>query len=281
MYKQWQYFVLAVGFFTRFPVPSQPNFVESDLNHATKFFPLVGLLIGIFSASIFYVCSLLLTQPNAVLISMAATIYLTGAFHEDGLADSADGLGGGYSREQVLTIMQDSRLGTYGAAALFFVLMAKFQVLVALQKDFVVFGLVAGHALSRLCAVWLINSLPYAKPDNQYTSKAKPLATQISKAGFICANIFGLLPMLLIIWIIFVATHGFWLVCLIFVALQVLCIGGAWWWWRCLLARKLGGYTGDNLGAMQQITELAFYFAGLIYLALFNKEFFGLLDKTF
>ena len=279
MRKQWQFFCLAIGFFTRIPVPSLPNFQESDLNHATPYFPLVGLIIGILAALSYYVATLLFTQPIAVLLSMAVTIALTGAFHEDGLADSADGLGGGWEREQVLTIMQDSRLGTYGAIALLLMLMAKFQILSALDPDFVVLGLVAAHALSRLCAVWLIVSLPYAKAESNITSKAKPLSTKISKVGFVWANMVGLLPTLFIIWIFFVATHGFWQISLIFVGLLVLLIGGVWWWWRNLLARKLGGYTGDNLGAMQQITELAFYFAALIYLQLLDKDFFGLLDK--
>ena len=120
--KQWRYFLLAVGFFTRIPVPSFADFQEVELNHSVKYFPLVGILIGCLGALSFYLASLILPQKIAVLISMAATIYATGAFHEDGLADSADGMGGGWQREQILTIMQDSRLGTYGAVALFFAL---------------------------------------------------------------------------------------------------------------------------------------------------------------
>ena len=277
MRKQWQYFLLAVGFFTRIPVPSFVDFQETDLNHATPYFPLVGLIIGILAALSYYLASLLFTQPIAVLISTAVSIYATGAFHEDGLADSADGLGGGWEREQVLTIMQDSRLGTYGAMALFLMLIAKFQVLSALHTHWVILSLIAAHTLSRLCAVWLIVSLPYAKTDANYISKAKPLSTQISSRGLVCANFFGLLPTLLLAWLLLIPTHGFWQMALLFVALLSLLVGAVWWWWRRLLLRKLAGYTGDNLGALQQMTELAFYFAALSFQQFMQHNSFGLL----
>lgn len=273
MRNQCKYFLLALGFFTRIPVPNFADFQESDLNHATKYFPLVGVIVGFFAALSFYISALLFTQVIAVLISMAVTIYVTGAFHEDGLADSADGLGGGWQREQILTIMQDSRLGTYGAVALFLMLMAKFQVLFALQPHWVVVGLIAAHALSRLCAVWLIASLPYAKP----LGKAKPLSTQINNSDLWLANFFGLLPTLLLVWLIYIATMAFWQVALIFIVLLILLVGAVWWWWRNLLERKLGGYTGDNLGAIQQMTELAYYFAALSWQQLMAHNFFGLL----
>ncbi|MBC7755754.1 MAG: adenosylcobinamide-GDP ribazoletransferase [Bdellovibrio sp.] len=272
MLKQWQYFLLAVGFFTRIPMPNFKDFQETDLNYASKYFPLVGIIIGLLAALSFYIATLLFTQAIAVLISMAVTIYATGAFHEDGLADSADGLGGGWQREQVLTIMQDSRLGTYGAVALFLMLMAKFQVLSALHTHWVVLGLIAAHALSRLCAIWLIASLQYAKP----VGKAKPLSTQINKNGLWLANFFGLLPTLLLVCLIYIATWAIWQVALIFIALLILLVGAVWWWWRKLLLRKLGGYTGDNLGALQQMTELAYYFAALILQQLMAHNFFGL-----
>lgn len=265
MRKQWQYFLLAVGFFTRIPVPSQPNFQEADLNCATQYFPLVGFLIGILAALSFYAASLLFTQSIALLISMAVTIYATGAFHEDGLADSADGLGGGWGREQVLTIMQDSRLGTYGAVTLFFVLMAKFQFLNAMHADMVILTVVCAHPLSRLSAVWLMAALPYAKTNTNYSGKSKPLATQISRRDLTIATMFGLLPVLFLVVLIH-NTIGHWHATLSFVLLLAGAIAAAWWWWRALLKRKLDGYTGDTLGAIQQISEIMFYLASLAWL---------------
>ena len=266
MRKQWQYFLLAIGFFTRIPVPSQANFQESDLNHSVKYFPLIGLLVGILAALIYTIFGQIFPHSIAILASMAATVFATGAFHEDGLVDSIDGLGGGWRREQVLTIMQDSRLGTYGAAALFFVLLAKFQLLSSMNKDMIGLALVSAHPLSRLCAVWLMAALPYVKA----SGKSKPLATAISRKDCCIASLFGLLPTLALVWIIYVATQGFWQITLGYVCLLAGALGAGWWWWRALLVRKLGGYTGDTLGAMQQISEIMFYLASLAWLQMID-----------
>ena len=137
---QWRYFLLAVGFFTRLPVPALPDFQETELNHAARYFPLVGLLVGLMAAVTWWLASWVLPPALAVLCSMAATIYVTGAFHEDGLADSADGLGGGMDRARQLEIMQDSRLGSYGAIALVGVLLFKFQALSALTPAILPFA---------------------------------------------------------------------------------------------------------------------------------------------
>jgi adenosylcobinamide-GDP ribazoletransferase len=265
MQKQWRYFLLALGFFTRIPVPSFSDFQESDLNGSAKYFPLIGLIIGVIGALSFYLSSLVFPHTVAILISMAATIYATGAFHEDGLADSADGLGGGWQREQVLTIMQDSRLGTYGAVALFLVLMFKFQLLTAMHIDTAMLVLICAHPLSRLCAIWLMAALPYAKADSKSSGKAKPLATQISRRDFWIANLFGLLPLLILLALIQI-TIGNWQATLGYVCWLFAAIGAGWFWWQSLLKRKLGGYTGDTLGAIQQISEIMFYFASLAWL---------------
>lgn len=262
MRKEWRYFLLAVGFFTRIPVPQFDDFKAEELNHAAKYFPLVGILVGLVGALAFFVATLIFPQSIAVLISMASTIWLTGAFHEDGLADSIDGMGGGFEREQVLTIMQDSRLGTYGAIALFFALFCKFQLLSHMHPAFVPLVLVAGHALSRLAAVWVMATAAYVKPDG----KAKPLATQISGRHLVIANLFGLLPMLLIMVLLAVFQHSPWVIAkLLFMTLMP--VLAAWVWWRAKLRKRLGGYTGDTLGATQQIIELVFYLGVLAWSA--------------
>jgi adenosylcobinamide-GDP ribazoletransferase len=257
MLKQWHYFLLALGFFTRIPVPSLANFQESDLNQSVKYFPLIGIIVGFIGAMSFYVAHSFCPKSIAVLVSMATTVYLTGAFHEDGLADSADGLGGGYDRERILTIMQDSRLGTYGAIALFLMLMAKFQTLNTLHIAIIPTMLIVGHALSRLSAVWIMATLSYAKPDG----KAKPLATEVGKFDLIVANFFGLLPFLVFL---VVSEHSLLsAVKLVFVTLTLQLI--TFVWWRIKIRKWLGGYTGDTLGAMQQMSELAFYLGVLIW----------------
>jgi adenosylcobinamide-GDP ribazoletransferase len=258
--KEWRYFLLALGFFTRIPVPHFANFQESELNHSAKYFPLIGIIIGIVAALSFYLSELIFPQTIAVIVSMASTIYLTGAFHEDGLADSADGLGGGWDKERILTIMQDSRLGTYGATALFLVLFTKYLTLNAMQSILVPAVLICAHALSRLSAVWVMRSLIYVK----FSGKSKPLATEIKGVNFVLAHVFGLLPIATVL--------GFMLVnndagkCIIALVLMVLVpVLLSWLWWRNKIKYWLGGYTGDTLGAMQQITELVFYLGVLAW----------------
>ncbi|HSI24952.1 MAG TPA: adenosylcobinamide-GDP ribazoletransferase [Methylotenera sp.] len=262
----WQDFLLAVGFFTRIPVPSHADFQESDLNRSVKYFPLVGCIVGLIGVAAFYLAMQVFTHPIAVLISMAATIFVTGAFHEDGLADSADGLGGGWGREQVLAIMQDSRLGTYGAIALFIALMAKYQLLAAMHADTVIAVLICAHALSRLSAVWLMAALPYTKS----SGKAKPLATEVSRVDLWIANIFGLLPLLTLLALL-QNSLGNWRATLSLFLFLLGTISAVWWWWRMLLKRKLGGYTGDTLGAIQQLSEIMFYLASLAWLQFINN----------
>ena len=260
MQKEWKYFLLALGFFTRIPVPSFADFQESDLNHSAKYFPLIGIIVGLVGAGSYAISAQFLPQNVAVLISMMATIYLTGAFHEDGLADSADGIAGGWAREQILTIMQDSRLGTYGAVALFLALLAKFQLLSSLDSCIVPFALIAGHALSRLSAVYVMATLNYTKPEG----KAKPLATQVCLLDMSVATVFGLLPFFAMIALLLINNHSP-SVTIKFVLMVLIPVLLSWFWWRHKIHKWLGGYTGDTLGAMQQIVELAFYFGLIVW----------------
>ena len=258
--KEWRYLLLAVGFFTRIPVPSLANFEEQELNYSAKYFPLVGIIVGMVGAGVFVLAAKIFPANIAVLLSMVATIYVTGAFHEDGMADSMDGIGGGWDRERILTIMQDSRLGTYGALALFLMLFAKFQVLSALPVNSVAYVLIAAHALSRLCAVYVMTTLSYVKT----SGKAKPLAVAVQLKDLVVATIFGLLPLVLLYWYLLsdaIDVRDL----LIFTLSWLLCVGFIWVWWRNKIKRWLGGYTGDCLGAMQQMTELAFYLGVLAY----------------
>ncbi len=246
---EWRYWLLALGFFTRIPVPAMANFQESDLNHAVKYFTLVGWLVGSVVAMVYGLAVHYLPSNIAVLLSMIASLYLTGCFHEDGLADAADGLGGGWDKEQVLRIMQDSRIGSYGAAALVMALLAKYALLSALSMTYLPWVLIAGHSLSRYTALCLIFRQSYVRGEG----KAKPLASNITSAEFAFASIPGLLPMLLLpikLWA------------------SMLLVLGVYIWFSRLLQRRIGGYTGDCLGAMQQLTEVTFYLALLIMVGL-------------
>ncbi len=240
MKKQLQLFFTALAFFTRIPCAAWGGHSEEDLNHAAKYFPLVGVVVGALAALVYQAASAMLPASLAVLLSMVSTLLLTGAFHEDGLSDAVDGLGGGWGKEQALAIMKDSRIGSYGAIALVMALLIKFQLLASLPPALVSAVLVAGHGLSRFAAVTLMYFQRYVRENG----KAKPLAQHISGQGLLVAAIFGLVPLALL------APHLWW-------ALLPVVVVGAWFARK--LARRLGGYTGDCLGAMQQLCELAFY----------------------
>lgn len=246
--RQWRLLKTALVFFTRVPL-MLPDYDEADLARSTRYFPLVGLLVGAFGALVFWLGDFLLPLELAVLLSMVATLLLTGAFHEDGLSDAVDGLGGGWEKEQVLTIMTDSRVGSYGAIAIVLALLIKFQALSHLSAAMIPLALVAGHALSRFCATLVIATQSYVKPEG----KAKPLATQITPGELLVAAVFGLLPLVLLD------------IRLLFALVPVTLV---WFWFSAKIRSRIGGYTGDCLGAMQQLTEVAFYLGLLVSIAL-------------
>lgn len=249
--RELEYFFGALRFFTRLPVPVWVGHSAEALNRSARYFPAVGLVIGGIGALVFLGASLFWPQAVAVLLSMAATIYATGAFHEDGLADMVDGLGGGWDKLRILEIMKDSRVGSYGVVALVLALLGKFVLLVALDATLVPFALLAGHAVSRFCSTVLLATMDYVRED--LLAKAKPLATRLSGGemlvalGFVIA-VLALLPLEK-------AVAG--------CALATL----ATFWLADKFKRWLGGYTGDCLGATQQVSEIAFYLGLLASLA--------------
>lgn len=249
--RNWRYLLTAVMFFTRIPVRLQ-DFDEANLNKSTRFFPLVGILVGLVGAAVFWFCNKLLPIEIAVLLSMVATVLLTGAFHEDGLADAIDGLGGGWTKEQVLAIMVDSRIGSYGAIGLVLALLTKYQALSYQTATLIPASIIAGHAISRLCAVLVMATQSYVKTEG----KSKPLATQLSLVELVMATFFGLLPLT------FLAVKYL---------LALLPVVIVWLWFSIKIKKRIGGYTGDCLGAMQQLTEIAFYVGLLASAGMFAK----------
>jgi adenosylcobinamide-GDP ribazoletransferase len=241
--RELEYFFAALRFFTRLPVPRWVGHSSEQLNHAARYFPLVGVIVGTIGAAVTLAALQLWPAPLAVLLGMVATLLATGAFHEDGLADTIDGLGGGWTREDVLRIMKDSRIGSYGAIGIALALLAKFEALAALPATSLFAALVAGHAVSRFASTTLIYALDYARDDT--SSKSKPLATRMGRGELALAGLFGLAPCLLLPATRVAAALALVLVVTILAARH--------------LVRRIGGYTGDCLGATQQLTELAFY----------------------
>ena len=132
MRYQVELFLTAVAFFTRIPIPAAVPWSPQRLNQSARYFPWIGWLVGGAAAAVLGLALQVLPVSVAVVLSIAATLRLTGAFHEDGFADACDGLGGGWQRDEVLRIMKDSRIGSYGAAGLALMLLAKAAALIEL-----------------------------------------------------------------------------------------------------------------------------------------------------
>jgi len=241
--REIESFLGAVRFFTRLPVPGWVGHSAEGLNRSARYFPAVGLLVGGIGALVYLAALQLWPQPAAVLLSLAATIYATGAFHEDGLADTVDGIGGGWDKLRILEIMKDSRVGSYGVVAMVLALLGRFTLLTALDVALVPYALLAGHALSRFCSTVLLATMDYVREDQQ--SKARPLATRLSGGGMLVAGLFGLAGLALLPPA--KALAG--------VALAAVATA----WIAGKFRRWLGGYTGDCLGAAQQVAEIGFY----------------------
>lgn len=244
---QLRLFFIALQFFTRLPIPRWVGFDERWLHHASRYFPAVGLVVGAVTAVAYYVAEWLWTPVVAVLVSTIAGIWLTGAFHEDGFADTCDGLGGGMTRERVLEIMTDSRIGSYGAVGIVLLLALKCAVLSALPPATAIAALLLAHPWSRLVSCALIWRLEYAKGQG----KAKPLAQRMSHAEFLIATVTVLLPACALYL-------GGWLSWRA-IAVGTLCAVLIAVWLARKFLRRIGGYTGDCLGAVQQVSEVACY----------------------
>ncbi len=249
-------FFIALQFFTRLPIPRWVGFDAQWLQHASRYFPLIGIVVACVTGSVYIVATLLWPQSIAILLSTIAGIYLTGAFHEDGFADTCDGLGGGTTAERVLEIMKDSRIGAYGAIGVMLMLALKVTTLTNLPPPTVVAALLIAHPFSRLAAISLVWRMNYAKANG----KAKPIAQQMSNAEFGIAAGTTLLPIVAIGYLTsWVAWEG--------IAVGVLLAGMASFWLARLFHRRIDGYTGDCLGAVQQVAEVAFYLGVLTAIA--------------
>ncbi len=253
-------FLTAMQYFTRVPAPAWIGHSPDQLNRAARYFPVIGMLVGAVGALVCHVAALLFPAPLAVLLSMVATVWLTGAFHEDGLADTFDGLGGGATRERALAIMKDSRLGTYGTLALVLVLAIKTTALSALPIPLAGAALVGAHALSRCCALLVIGCRNYARDacDMEH-SRAKPVVDRLDRSHLLVGALFGLIALIAAAYYIAgSSTLLAWLICVPLCAVLGMTAYLIRWF-----TRRLGGYTGDTLGATQQLTEVMFYLAWL------------------
>jgi adenosylcobinamide-GDP ribazoletransferase len=245
--RELRLFWAAARFFTRIPVPRWVGHGEQELNRATRYFPLIGLIVGLAGGLAGWLAGYVWPESLAVLLALVATIWLTGAFHEDGLADTVDGFGGGWEKARILEIMKDSRVGTFGVIALLLSLLGRYCALLELPRDWLIAALCAGHVFSRFCSTLMVARLPYARKDA--LARAKPVVGDLKRVDLAIAG--GTTAMIL-------AASLLWFTPSRLLCGMALAVAATLWLSR-FFRQRLGGITGDCLGATQQITELAFY----------------------
>ncbi len=248
--RTWFDLLTAVQFLTRLPVPSAP-YEPDSLARAVKFFPIAGLLIGSGSALLY--CALVPHLPLSI-VALSIVLYLvviTGGLHEDGLADSADGFGGGWGRERVLAIMRDSRIGTYGAAALALTLMARVLLIAALPRTQAVAWLIAAPVLSRWTILPLSFFLPAARSggDEGIDGQGARIARLTTRGSLIVGSLLALAIVAALLRIHVIA--------------PILASMGAALATALYYKRRIGGVTGDGFGATCQLAEVAVYLCGV------------------
>lgn len=258
MKKELHIFFTALMFYTRIPCPANINHDPDYLNKASRYFPLIGWIVGSVAFGVYFVFNFLVSPEIAVIFSMIASVLVTGAFHEDGFADVCDGFGGGWTKEKILMIMKDSAIGAYGAIGLVLLLVLKFQGLTQLidisdNPKFIIYSpqfiilllFVSAHSISRLAAISIVFTHEYSREDA--TSKSKPIAQSYSWKEVVGAFFFGLLPLVIL-------SYFQWQILLVLIPVFLT---------RFFLARYfqkwIDGYTGDCLGATQQVCEVVFY----------------------
>ena len=272
-----RHFLLAVQFFTRIPITGRlaawvgysPELLRRSAAHFAGMGWIVGLVAALVYAAVMALTHSVFAPLVAACLSTVATVMLTGGFHEDGLADVADGLGGSYERERALEIMKDSRVGAFGAIALVLALVTKVSLLAAIGAQAAVSAtgaynhngvllvcvlMLCAHVVSRAGPMLLVWALPHV--GDTATSKSKPLADKI-KPGALASNFLWCFMLLAPV----IPAQA----AMVFVVGLLGCALALAWMYR-LFKRRLQGFTGDCLGATQQVCELAFYAAALVAL---------------
>jgi adenosylcobinamide-GDP ribazoletransferase len=246
--KEWQILKQAVLFFTRIPLPDTSDYCASDIQHAIRYLPLIGGLVGLLASVVLIPINSYFSLEVGIFLSMISTIILTGAIHEDGFADFCDSLGG-MTPEKRLHIMKDSNLGAFGVIGLLGILFGKYLFLIHIPVSHLPCVLISGHILSRYFILFLMQFLPYA--GHIKTSKSLSLV-QVDHARNIC--------------IATVLTGAILLALPFYVLVSIpilICITVLLFFYY---KKSIGGYTGDYLGAAQQLTEVVHYFSIIFWL---------------
>lgn len=235
----------ALVFFTRLPfwrlkvfqIPSE------NFSQVINYWAVVGWLTGGVMAGSLWLSAQILPYSVAVIIALLSRLLITGALHEDGLADFLDGFGGGNSKERILEIMKDSHIGTYGVIGLLFYFLLLFTLLSTLPLHWACLSILIADPFSKYISSQLTRFLPYARTAE--TSKSKTVYIPMSTSAFLSSSVFGLLPLLLI-------PDERWLFAII---CPIITFTGL----VLLMKKKIQGYTGDCCGAIFLLCEISFY----------------------
>ena len=237
--------IVAFQFLTRIPFQStKPE--QYTLSRAVKFFPLVGLVVGAGAVILNRILLPHLTRPLIALLVLTYLVLITGCLHEDGLADTADGFGGGWNKNQILAILKDSRIGSYGATALALSLLARYLLLASLPLQHFAAYVISAHVLCR----WSSLPLSYLlAPAREQHGQGARIARLTSLSSFVFGTVFSFA-------VVIFALRGFSMGPLLVSSFTVALSG---WFY----SRKIGGVTGDCFGATNQLTEIAVYLCGV------------------
>jgi len=246
--KEWQILKQAILFFTRIPLPRSSHYCASDTQHAIRYLPVIGGLIGLWASVVFIVINSYFSLKIGIFLSMISTILLTGAIHEDGFADFCDSLGGMTSEKRLL-IMKDSNMGAFGVIGLIGILFGKYLFLTHIPESFLPCVLISGHLLSRYVILFPMLFLPYS--GNSKTSKSLSMVQTFHVKNICIATIITGLCLLALPFYILVSIPI--IICMILLLIFY-------------YNKSIGGYTGDYLGAAQQLTEVAHYFSIIFWL---------------
>ena len=244
--KWYQVLWAALIFFTRLPFWRVYQPPQACYKAVVEFWPLTGWLTGGAMAATLYLVSLVLPWPVAVIAAIIVRLLITGALHEDGLADFLDGFGGGGDRNRILAIMKDSHIGTYGVLGLILYLSLLGAALYSMTPMIAALTVFAADPFSKMVASQLINMLPYARREEE--AKNKTVYRKPSLAAGLSLTVQGLLPMALMIWL--TGISWYFVIAIPAVVMYFLYL---------LMLRKIKGYTGDCCGAVCLLVELAVY----------------------
>ncbi|EMY62127.1 adenosylcobinamide-GDP ribazoletransferase [Leptospira terpstrae] len=262
--REIRLFFVCLSFLSRIPSPKWIGFQEEWLHKSIKYSPTVGIFLGTFQWIVYIIFQLMFGPNIAFVISLGFLLILTGAFHEDGFSDFCDGIGGGWKREDILRIMKDSRVGSFGAAGISLLLVLKIsgasQSLASTgfrwnqlhffwnhQLISIWLYFVSAHSLSRFFSVIMMLVLPYAKEEGY----AKPMAKEITWPQTLFACFAGLVPFLLLSY-----QHPQFVFSLVMIIPSL-------YYMYSLMKRWIGGFTGDCLGAVQQVVETCIWISGV------------------